>query len=886
VLFLICHAHLFQENTLMLNQERSNTLTTEIRQNPLLATSLLDNNLLSQSASLQLYSSAPITEWGVPDLTPQVDLFAGRNFNDLQGSNFKGEANNDADDTTIYANIGINLSRETQLSALVNTINITGETIFEGDATQVIDRTSTTVKQWATPIQFESPSLQTIQNAVLGIQTTDRTNFQFGLNFNDGITLKNTTLIVEDGDTNFNGFSHLENVTIVNRNGSVNLGDVQGKNLRVVASKTINMNKTARFSGASLLASGGNILFNGSTGTIDGDDKLTIVAQGNVIWNTSAATHAEIWAGQSFINNQDSSVRGAIYAQEDILLNARLNFYGEGGRISEVFSAITAEIQTVGQTIEAAVTQTNDSAATQLTEAQWEALDQTISALDNAMPDSAILDQSGPLADVLTNYTDRILPFPFDNIEIPSGSPPDLTNLPSFTLPPDLGLPPIDPAPIPRENQVLIGLLDVGIERDNPQLNYNNIIAGKDYIDGDLDPFLASSQNLEEDFAIDDHGTKLAEIIAAKPDGIGTEGINPDAHLYISRSVGSGNWTLAARDAVAEQERQGIKLGVLHLPFDLVGETVDAKGVPITRYRLNPSEIATLNYLQSKGILVVVSAGNAGENRLSALARAAKNYDNLIVIGAESNGQRAGYSNYGEGLSLVADGSFNPVDDLDEPPFEGTSVSAARVAAIAAKVWTANPNLTYRQVIDILQGTASDLGAPGWDAETGFGQVNQVAAIAAAANWSAPPSQLNSEPNFNDQVDELIIWATTYERPNGRCTRKLWLKLGRFLRKVFKGIGKVIKAIAKLANNVLKLFTKIMSTLAGLASKLIKTKFFKIFSLITQVLKGLAPVFTALGPVGAAFGKVVTVISKVVTKVEALGKTIGQPANKTPAKTP
>jgi hypothetical protein len=49
-----------------------------------------------------------------------------------------------------------------------------------------------------------------------------------------------------------------------------------------------------------------------------------------------------------------------------------------------------------------------------------------------------------------------------------------------------------------------------------------------------------------------------------------------------------------------------------------------------------------------------------------------------------------------------------------------------------SQIWAANPNLSYRQVIDILKNTATDLGTPGWDAQTGAGLVNMAAAISLA----------------------------------------------------------------------------------------------------------------------------------------------------------
>ena len=61
----------------------------------------------------------------------------------------------------------------------------------------------------------------------------------------------------------------------------------------------------------------------------------------------------------------------------------------------------------------------------------------------------------------------------------------------------------------------------------------------------------------------------------------------------------------------------------------------------------------------------------------------------------------------------------------------GTSFSCPYVSAVAALVWSKNPGLTNAEVRAILQGTAIDLGASGYDTTYGFGRVDALAAVAA-----------------------------------------------------------------------------------------------------------------------------------------------------------
>ncbi len=62
----------------------------------------------------------------------------------------------------------------------------------------------------------------------------------------------------------------------------------------------------------------------------------------------------------------------------------------------------------------------------------------------------------------------------------------------------------------------------------------------------------------------------------------------------------------------------------------------------------------------------------------------------------------------------------------------GTSMACPHVAGAAALVMDANDSLTNVQVRDIMNSTAADLGAPGWDPEYGYGLIDAEAAVEEA----------------------------------------------------------------------------------------------------------------------------------------------------------
>jgi serine protease len=65
---------------------------------------------------------------------------------------------------------------------------------------------------------------------------------------------------------------------------------------------------------------------------------------------------------------------------------------------------------------------------------------------------------------------------------------------------------------------------------------------------------------------------------------------------------------------------------------------------------------------------------------------------------------------------------------------QGTSMACPHVVGVAALVMEANDELTNVQVRDIMNGTAVDLGAAGWDPEYGYGLVNAEDAVEEAVN--------------------------------------------------------------------------------------------------------------------------------------------------------
>lgn len=79
-------------------------------------------------------------------------------------------------------------------------------------------------------------------------------------------------------------------------------------------------------------------------------------------------------------------------------------------------------------------------------------------------------------------------------------------------------------------------------------------------------------------------------------------------------------------------------------------------------------------------------------------------------------------------------------DDDRSPNFFGTSAAAPHAAAVAALMLERNPDLTPAEILELLQGTASDVAAPGIDPRAGAGLIDAVRAVEATpeARATAP----------------------------------------------------------------------------------------------------------------------------------------------------
>jgi hypothetical protein len=235
------------------------------------------------------------------------------------------------------------------------------------------------------------------------------------------------------------------------------------------------------------------------------------------------------------------------------------------------------------------------------------------------------------------------------------------------------------------------------------------------------------------------HGTAVASLAVAPENGVGLVGVYPQAAFQSYDASPSG----AITDSTAAL---GIVAGAQHCPGVI--------SISFGGTNRDPALEDAVLYATHQGCLVVAAAGNGGLEGNPPEYPAA--YPHVLTVGAtDRTDVVAPFSTVSPTLDVSAPGvgmvGAVPLSH-DSTGFslglDGTSFSAPIVSAAAAWIWTLRPTLDATQIFHLLQQSAHDVGAPGFDSASGFGVVNIPAALAAPA-----PSLDPEEPN--DDVNEI-----------------------------------------------------------------------------------------------------------------------------------
>ncbi|MGH6785744.1 MAG: S8 family serine peptidase [Novosphingobium sp.] len=329
----------------------------------------------------------------------------------------------------------------------------------------------------------------------------------------------------------------------------------------------------------------------------------------------------------------------------------------------------------------------------------------------------------------------------------------------------------------PNPQPVIVAVIDSGLDWNHSDIDWRNIWKNpkeipdngidddkNGYVDDVIGWDFLGLNNKPWDH--DGHGTLTTSIIAATTNnGVGMAGINPNARIMVLKALNAFGRSRAS--FVAEAIRYAADNGAR-----IVNLSVGGPG-------LTGIETDAIAYARSKGVLIVVAAGNDGvdvkDHGLAA-------NDKVMTVGATGlKDEHLTFSNWGPQIDIAAPGQdvlglrarrTDTVRGIPDVPYtageayvgtdrryyrvSGTSFAAPIVAGIASLVLSKRPELTVDQLEAVLLQSAQDIQTPGRDNFSGVGMVDARAA-------------LDLSPGF--RLDAAIAGVEVVQGPSGPVVR-------------------------------------------------------------------------------------------------------------------
>ena len=210
------------------------------------------------------------------------------------------------------------------------------------------------------------------------------------------------------------------------------------------------------------------------------------------------------------------------------------------------------------------------------------------------------------------------------------------------------------------------------------------------------------------------HGTHVAGIIGSSiNNGVFGAGVAPGVSIM---PINIFNGEFAYTSDVVKALDHAVKGGAKII------------NLSIGNYQFSDAFNDAVQKAYNSGAIVVAAAGNESTDRPHYPAA----YDNVISVGStNATDKRSSFSNFGRHIDLTAPGSdiYSTLPGDGFGPMSGTSMAAPIVSGVAALVWSQEPALSNRKVIERLFSSADDLGSAGKDIYFGHGRINAKNAL-------------------------------------------------------------------------------------------------------------------------------------------------------------
>jgi hypothetical protein len=265
------------------------------------------------------------------------------------------------------------------------------------------------------------------------------------------------------------------------------------------------------------------------------------------------------------------------------------------------------------------------------------------------------------------------------------------------------------------------------------------------------------------------HGTAVSAVAAAARNGSNTMGVAFDATIVSERADKPGS--CAAAD--------GCQFG-----DDAIADGIDAAraaGAKVINLSLGGSQpsttlLAAMQRAVNAGIVLVIAAGNDGTANPDPFALTpAQNFPGQVIIAGaldKNNSTIASFSGKagsGANYYLMAVGVDDRAPNQDGVQYlwSGTSFSAPTISGAVALLAQAFPNLSGKQIVEILFNSADDLGAAGVDAVYGQGRLNIQRAFQPQGATAMADSQTAVSTTDNGDLPAVAGDAGAGKHPLG-----------------------------------------------------------------------------------------------------------------------
>ncbi len=316
-----------------------------------------------------------------------------------------------------------------------------------------------------------------------------------------------------------------------------------------------------------------------------------------------------------------------------------------------------------------------------------------------------------------------------------------------------------------RGDSVKVGIIDSGINYDHEDF----LVSGSRKVKGDSKyyayqssswvPYKASQHGYSYINDTLGHGTNVAATVAAAINSVGGTGLAPNVELYVYKVTNTSNGYEFGAIQNALMDAKTLGLDVINMSFQSYEHAVSYNGSSMGASSGCSTILSYyLNQAYNAGITLVGAAGNYNTDEPSYPG----SNNHVINVGSlnQTGTDKAGFSNYGSTIDLVAPGYVHVADKGTSSSYKdtsGTSFSAPLVTAAIALYKQQNPNATPSQIESALYASCDPIDSGStYSNWAGNGALN-VAKFLGVEGENCPTDIVINNPEIVNEELELEV---------------------------------------------------------------------------------------------------------------------------------